>query len=534
MEVGKCPVCSKKADKTCSACHSVSYCSSDHQKRHWKEHKKTCRIYLVKKNDVFGRYLVAARDITAGTIILNDAPLAYGPKQNTRPICLGCYKILDGTYTCSKCHLPMCSLSCEEEPAHAENECQVFQRCKSIPKVSNFVDHHPIYESIVTVRCLMLRDRSLKLWQALNQMEPHNEIRKGMIELWHRNQVNTVEFLRSRCNMESFDEDCIHSVLGFCDVNSFEIRSHGVEICGIYPNVCLMAHDCISNTHHSVTEDYRMVVRASVPIKKGEMITTVYTHTLDGTLERRQYIKESKFFDCVCKRCADPTELGTHLSSIKCQKGRCTGYLTPVNPLDKDVNWTCDNCENKLPVQKVQKLVGEIKEEMDAIKEGESLIPSLENLLEKHSEITVHKNHYLMISIVHSLSELYGRTKGWLIDDLSTNLLRRKEQHCRDLLQVLDIIEPGMTRIRGLTMYELHAALYFIAQREFTNDAMTADELKVQLDTVLQLLRDAQEILLFDCPNTPEGVIAKTIDESINGVNQVIKHCCNTTERTDT
>jgi len=45
-----------------------------------------------------------------------------------------------------------------------------------------------------------------------------------------------------------------------------------------------MAHDCISNTHHSITDDSRMIVRTTLDIKKGEMITTTYTHTLDGTL----------------------------------------------------------------------------------------------------------------------------------------------------------------------------------------------------------------------------------------------------------
>ncbi|CAL8093793.1 unnamed protein product [Calicophoron daubneyi] len=37
-----CPVCGCKADKLCSKCRVVHYCSKSHQVLHWKEHKKTC------------------------------------------------------------------------------------------------------------------------------------------------------------------------------------------------------------------------------------------------------------------------------------------------------------------------------------------------------------------------------------------------------------------------------------------------------------------------------------------------------------
>ena len=210
----------------------------------------------------------------------------------------------------------------------------------------------------------------------------------------------------------------------------------------------MMAHECVSNTHHAVTPDFRMVVRSVVPIKKGDMITTVYTHTLAGTLERRVCIQESKFFDCICARCADPTELGTHFSSIKCQQ--CNpGYVLPLKPLDANSNWKCNGCGAIMSIAEVTRITDAIKEEMDSVEEGPDVIPNLEKLLEKHSEKTVHKNHNLLITMVHSLSELYGRSSGWLIDQLSMDALRRKEEHCRHLLSVLDVIEPGMSRIRG-------------------------------------------------------------------------------------
>lgn len=110
-----CPVCQKPADKKCSGCHNISYCSSEHQKRHWKLHKRDCRTFSVKHNDLYGRYLVATRDIPQGTTIFTEEPLTYGPKRCTYPVCLGCHKrVYDGCYRCSKCTYPMCSEECEK------------------------------------------------------------------------------------------------------------------------------------------------------------------------------------------------------------------------------------------------------------------------------------------------------------------------------------------------------------------------------------------------------------------------------------
>lgn len=44
-----CAECKQPADLKCSACKLVAYCSKEHQKQHWKQHKSLCRAYEVKK-----------------------------------------------------------------------------------------------------------------------------------------------------------------------------------------------------------------------------------------------------------------------------------------------------------------------------------------------------------------------------------------------------------------------------------------------------------------------------------------------------
>lgn len=60
---------------------------------------------------------------------------------------------------------------------------------------------------------------------------------------------------------------------------------------------------------------------------------------------RREHLQGSKFFDCICKRCSDKTELNTWLSAIKCEK--CIhGYLLSTDPLDAAADWNCDKCDS--------------------------------------------------------------------------------------------------------------------------------------------------------------------------------------------
>nr|CAD7593201.1 unnamed protein product [Timema genevievae] len=40
------------------------------------------------------RYLVGARDLQPGEVIMSEEPLVVGPCQGCKPMCLGCYKLL--------------------------------------------------------------------------------------------------------------------------------------------------------------------------------------------------------------------------------------------------------------------------------------------------------------------------------------------------------------------------------------------------------------------------------------------------------
>lgn len=47
------------------------------------------------------RYLVAAKPIPAGEVIMIDEPIVIGPCQESKPLCIGCYNNINLKYLSS-------------------------------------------------------------------------------------------------------------------------------------------------------------------------------------------------------------------------------------------------------------------------------------------------------------------------------------------------------------------------------------------------------------------------------------------------
>lgn len=53
----KCALCNEKATLECYNCSNVLYCSKEHMKKHSADHKNNCKPYMIKQNEVLGRYV---------------------------------------------------------------------------------------------------------------------------------------------------------------------------------------------------------------------------------------------------------------------------------------------------------------------------------------------------------------------------------------------------------------------------------------------------------------------------------------------
>lgn len=150
-------------------------------------------------------------------------------------------------------------------------------------------------------------------------------------------------------------------------------------------------------------------------------------------------------------------------------------------------------------------LVTKLYDELDSI--GGNDINQIEMFLKKYSK-TLHRNHYIVLSAKHSLCQLYGKIDGFLINELSVEQLKRKEDYCRDLLEVIDILEPGSSRLRGVIFYELHAPVMLQITRELQMGKITNSDFKKRLKEVIQILKKSQNILQHEPTGTPEHQMA--------------------------
>ena len=161
-------------------------------------------------------------------------------------------------------------------------------------------------------------------------------------------------------------------------------------------------------------------------------------------------MKESKYFECVCKRCSDSTENGTNFSTILC--ARCTSTDKPAlvmstNPLDFEAEWKCNACGVTTPGSDVEELVDVLEKEVASLPTTKD---AYEASLAKYSRI-LHPNHHVMIDLEFTLVQLYGREKASqkMAEDPKAQEqamvrdARRKLELCEKVLSVISKLMPG-------------------------------------------------------------------------------------------
>jgi hypothetical protein len=87
-------------------------------------------------------------------------------------------------------------------------------------------------------------------------------------------------------------------------------------------------------------------------------------------------------------------------------------------------------------------------DQLDCVNSGAEAVQNREALWRKYRSV-LHPKHAFLMTLRCSLSQLYGHAEGYLLDDLPDILLERKIEICKDILSVADVIEPGLSRLRG-------------------------------------------------------------------------------------
>lgn len=458
-------------------------------------------------------------------MILKESPALIGPQLNGSMVCFNCCKNLRriGYIFCPNCKTAIiCNPKCTGKNAntlllilshsieflgrfHNDLECQ--QLKDSHLKGEDIVNNEQI---IFPLRILLLKFYNPEKWSHIMKLEPHMNFRRDT-PIWRRHKIVVEDALKSLnlLNDQDVTEEIVQRICGILDVNTFEVRPLQTEtsvvnpevecLRGLYLEAALMTHDCLSNTHLSVDSSFVMTVHASVDIPKGEIIYFNYANVLQGSFNRKQHLREGKYFECQCQRCKDPTELGSELSSLKCHK--CIrGTIRPAKPHEIKTNWECVRCKTIFAEGLIRLTVAEGKRLIQDV--DLSNLKMMEELLEKLQR-TFHPQHYLIMDMVQNLISQYGRSIP------SKRNLARKVDLCNRLLKVLDKIEPGISRLRAITMYELQSTEIDLAHKEYRDKEISINDLINRLIDAEGTLKTAAKYLLYEPQRSPEGHIAQ-------------------------
>ncbi|CAO1434181.1 unnamed protein product [Diamesa tonsa] len=400
----------------------------------------------LKSNETLGRFLVAGRDLKAGELILCESPAIISIGWNSEICCLNCYK--KPFKICKNCIVaPLCS-KCV---THNELECEFYKKHKIDMNfiISNFNVVSPIRFIAILLNNTIDNDNDDFKVNDLLMLESHVTERRDS-PIWKFIQHSVVEPIINNFKDCRIDAELVQQVCGILDVNTFELRNFDVSstsssdnfLRGLFSSAALMNHECSANTLITLDGGNNLRIYANRLIKKDEVITHNYTNVLNGTIERQKYLREGKYFTCQCKRCEDPTEHGTNMSSI-----------------------ACNNCnEFKL----------------------------------------FNPKHWIVIDAKQRYVSLL-RERG----NLKLKTLLKKQSYINDVIEIVKIVEPNLSRIYGITMYEKYRTLYELAQLEYETEIIKETDFNEKLSQCEAILKEAIGNLLYEPPGSPESKLMR-------------------------
>ncbi|KAF5291573.1 hypothetical protein FQR65_LT01886 [Abscondita terminalis] len=461
-----CEVCKNPANQKCAGCHNVFYCNKEHQKEHWKDHKKQCRPFEMQNDEQIGRHFVATKDIAEGDIIFQEKPLVVGPLQLTLPTCMGCgnYINVKSVTSCSKCGWPMCCKDCENDPSHAP-ECYYTVKRGQKVSITNFEVHHPIYRCVTVLRCLYQKQFAPDVWKKIVKLESHCKTRENT-EGYEQDRIYVADFILNFFKVDGlFSKEEILKVCGVIMVNCHEIPLSTPSQNGLFNMTSIFEHSCHHNTYKTFSPNGAVKLVAGIPIKKGENVSICYTEPLQTTLYRQKHLNESKFFSCLCKRCRDVTEFGTNLTALRCQKGKCKGIVLPKSFQNNCTHWFCRKCGNKVTTEYAIDVTKRVSNDLVVI--DKNSVDDCKKFINYYDNI-LSPNHAYMIDIKLVLAQLIGDGSHSL-QSLSESDLLYKQQLCEELMHVIQTVVPAEKRVIGILLIEIYAAKTELQRRKPTN-----------------------------------------------------------------
>lgn len=340
----------------------------------------------MERSSRIGRYLIATKDIPAGTVVLRDTAFPV-PNYNTdlpQVLCAACCKVLSATrFTqCSLCGWPVCGDACGGGPGH-RRECAAFQRAGfKLAKCELQGNHKLIWRALGalkthfgTLEHSWLRDLQSDYVHDASDKELGAELdakRSG----WR----TAARWLRGALGLLWLEEEDLVRAAARNDINAIG-GVYGVvtqptdpaalaDTGAIFAGLSLLEHNCTPSCSASSngvvdtfsTDDFPNPAESVIKsfegqkgradnfvtttrlVRKGEHLSIDYLDDpLISTSVRRKRLRNWGF-RCDCERCTDRSEFGLYLESACCASCSAKGsrHFLIFNEVKKI--FICEGC----------------------------------------------------------------------------------------------------------------------------------------------------------------------------------------------
>ncbi|GLD54149.1 histone-lysine N-methyltransferase SMYD1-like isoform X1 [Lates japonicus] len=294
-----------------------------------------------------GRGLKATKEFWAGDVIFSEPSLAAVVFDSlAERICHSCFRRQDKLQRCGQCKFAhYCDRTCQRAGwAEHKQECSAI---KAFGKVPN--------ENIRLVARIMWRldkegsvvsDMQLT---TLEELEDHiTDMQEDDLKEFKVDIHNFLDYWPR--NSKQHTIDVISHIFGVINCNGFTVSDQrGLQAVGVglFPNLCLVNHDCwpnctvilnhgnqsaVNTMFHS---QRRIELRSLGKIAEGEELTVAYVDYLNLSEERRRLLKTQYFFDCTCEHCKNGTKDDLKLGGRE---------VEGVKPSEEQVKEATDYC----------------------------------------------------------------------------------------------------------------------------------------------------------------------------------------------
>merc|ERR1712106_804709 len=199
--------------------------------------------------------------------------------------------------------------------------------------------------------------------------------------------------------------------------------------------------------------------------------------------------------------------------------------MLPLDPLDSESEWVCQENGVKKSAMEVKMELSKIGTELEQCT-NKGTVDDMENFLVKNRK-TLHAHHYHTVTCKENLMQMYGRTEGFLIQDLSLEQLERKEALCREMLDMLTLLDPSNIRLNifaATAHYELHLPLLQLGKRSWEGGKLSTEEFREKLRDPHSHVARALVLLEDETnDNLPEGQLRLQAQDTLGQLEGFMK-----------